>query len=147
MSKKTVGLAGLAGLTGLGNTGANSDATAGSEQSAGAGSVYSTELGRTCPECGKAKGKCTCSKALMPEGDGIVRIQRETKGRKGKGVTLITGVLLAPAELKKLAKELEQKCGVGGAVKDGVIEIQGDVREQMFDEMKQRGCTVKKSGG
>ena len=147
MSKKTVGLAGLAGLTGLGNTGANSDATAGSEQSAGAGSVYSTELGRTCPERGKAKGQCTCSKALMPEGDGIVRIQRETKGRKGKGVTLITGVLLAPAELKKLAKELKQKCGVGGAVKDGVIEIQGDVREQMFDEMKQRGFTVKKSGG
>ena len=76
-----------------------------------------------------------------------MRIQRETKGRKGKGVTLITGVLLAPAELKKLAKELKQKCGVGGAVKDGVIEIQGDVREQMFDEMKQRGFTVKKSGG
>jgi translation initiation factor 1 len=83
----------------------------------------------------------------MPEGDGIVRIQRETKGRKGKGVTLISGVLLAPAELKKLAKELKQKCGVGGAVKDGVIEIQGDVRDQLFDEMKQRGFKVKKAGG
>ncbi len=142
MSKKTVGLAGLAGLTGLG-----SDTTTVSDQSASAGSVYSTELGRTCPECGKAKGKCVCSNESMPEGDGIVRIQRETKGRKGKGVTLITGILLAPAELKKLAKELKQKCGVGGAVKDGVIEIQGDVREQMFDEMKQRGFTVKKAGG
>lgn len=147
MSKKTVGLAGLAGLTGLGNGGTNSDTTTASDQSASAGSVYSTELGRTCPECGKAKGKCVCSNESMPEGDGIVRIQRETKGRKGKGVTLITGVLLAPAELKKLAKELKQKCGVGGAVKDGVIEIQGDVREQMFDEMKQRGFTVKKAGG
>jgi len=83
----------------------------------------------------------------MPEGDGIVRIQRETKGRKGKGVTLISGVLLAPAELKKLAKELKQKCGVGGAVKDGVIEIQGDVRDQLFEEMKQRGFKVKKAGG
>lgn len=142
MSKKTVGLAGLAGLTGLG-----SDTTTVSDQSASAGSVYSTELGRTCPECGKAKGKCVCSNESMPEGDGIVRIQRETKGRKGKGVTLITGILLAPAELKKLAKELKQKCGVGGAVKDGVIEIQGDVREQMLDEMKQRGFTVKKAGG
>jgi translation initiation factor 1 len=83
----------------------------------------------------------------MPEGDGVVRIQRETKGRKGKGVTLIMGVLLTPAELKKLAKELKQKCGVGGAVKDGIIEIQGDVRHQMFDEMKQRGFVVKKAGG
>ena len=83
----------------------------------------------------------------MPEGDGIVRIQRETKGRKGKGVTLLIGILLAPAELKKLAKELKQKCGVGGAVKEGVIEIQGDVRDQLFEEMKQRGFKVKKSGG
>lgn len=143
MSKKSVGLAGLAGLTGLGSN----DSAATSDKSAGAGSVYSTELGRTCPDCGKAKDKCVCSNEPMPEGDGIVRIQRETKGRKGKGVTLITGVLLAPAELKKLAKELKQKCGVGGAIKDGVIEIQGDVSEQMFDEMKQRGFTVKKAGG
>ncbi len=143
MSKKSVGLAGLAGLTGLGST----DQTATPSETASAGSVYSTELGRTCPECGKAKDKCACSTESIPEGDGIVRIQRETKGRKGKGVTLITGVLLAPAELKKLAKELKQKCGVGGAVKDGVIEIQGDVREQVFDEMKQRGFTVKKAGG
>lgn len=147
MSKKTVGLAGLAGLTGLGNSSKKNDTNVTSEQSAGTGSVYSTELGRTCPECGKAKDKCVCKNESIPEGDGIVRIQRETKGRKGKGVTLIMGVLLAPAELKKLAKELKQKCGVGGAVKDGVIEIQGDVREQMFDEMKQRGFTVKKSGG
>ena len=143
MSKKTVGLAGLAGLTGLGSN----DIAATSDKSASAGSVYSTELGRTCPECGKAKDNCVCSNESIPEGDGIVRIQRETKGRKGKGVTLITGVLLAPAELKKLAKELKQKCGVGGAVKNGVIEIQGDVRDQMLEEMKQRGFTVKKAGG
>ena len=93
MSKKSVGLAGLAGLTGLGST----DQTATPSETASAGSVYSTELGRTCPECGKAKDKCACSTESIPEGDGIVRIQRETKGRKGKGVTLITGVLLAPA--------------------------------------------------
>lgn len=144
MSKKTVGLAGLAGLTGLGNAEHIEKNDAPSSHS---GSVYSTELGRTCPECGKAKDKCVCNNESIPEGDGIVRIQRETKGRKGKGVTLITGVLLAPAELKKLAKELKQKCGVGGAVKDGIIEIQGDVREQVFAEMKQRGFTVKKAGG
>ena len=143
MSKKTVGLAGLAGLTGLGS----SDTSAASDAGARAGSVYSTELGRICPDCGKAKNKCVCTAEELPEGDGIVRIQRETKGRKGKGVTLITGVLLAPTELKKLAKELKQKCGVGGAVKNGTIEIQGDVREQMLEEMKRRGFTVKKAGG
>ncbi len=145
-SKKTVGLAGLAGLTGLGSDDPLVKVAA-PEQKASAGSVYSTELGRTCPECGKAKEGCVCKNESLPEGDGIVRIQRETKGRKGKGVTLILGVLLASDELKKLAKELKQKCGVGGSVKDGVIEIQGDVRDQMFDEMKRRGFTVKKAGG
>lgn len=147
MSKKTVGLAGLAGLTGLGNSNVDSDVDSDRAQSTNAGSVYSTELGRTCPECGKAKDKCSCSHESIPEGDGIVRIQRETKGRKGKGVTLITGVLLSQEELKKLAKELKQKCGVGGAVKNGVIEIQGDVRDQMLEEMKKRGFSVKKAGG
>lgn len=143
MSKKTVGLAGLAGLTGMGSQ----DSKPISSTESNSGSVYSTSLGRTCPECGKAKECCSCSADLTPEGDGIVRIQRETKGRKGKGVTLITGVLLSAVELKKLAKELKQQCGVGGAVKNGVIEIQGDVRDHMFEEMKQRGFTVKKAGG
>ena len=147
MSKKTVGLAGLAGLTGLGSESKGEEGLGSSSQTVNTGSVYSTELGRTCSNCGKAKDKCVCKNESMPEGDGVVRIQRETKGRKGKGVTLITGVLLAPAELKKLAKELKQKCGVGGAVKDGIIEIQGDVRDQMFAEMKQRGFVVKKAGG
>jgi translation initiation factor 1 len=144
MSKKAVGLAGLAGLTGLGS---KESIDKKEEAQFHSGSVYSTELGRTCPECGQAKASCHCSADTTPEGDGIVRIQRETKGRKGKGVTLISGILLAPTELKKLAKELKQKCGVGGAVKDGVIEIQGDVRDQLFDEMKQRGFSVKKAGG
>lgn len=143
MSKKNIGLAGLAGLTGMGSAESQPEVNTANHS----GSVYSTEIGRTCPKCGKAKEECSCSNESMPEGDGIVRIQRETKGRKGKGVTLVMGVLLAPAELKKLAKELKQKCGVGGAVKDGVIEIQGDVRDQLFEEMKQRGFKVKKSGG
>lgn len=143
MSKKTTGLAGLAGLTGLGTLGSLPEAGAANQT----GAVYSTAVGRTCPGCGQAKDQCVCCKESMPEGDGIVRIQRETKGRKGRGVTLLTGILLPPAELKKLAKELKQKCGVGGAVKEGVIEIQGDVVIQMLDEMKQRGYQVKKSGG
>ena len=143
MSKKTTGLAGLAGLTGMGSL----DSKPKESSAMNSGAVYSTEVGRTCPRCGNAKDLCDCKYETLPAGDGIVRIQRETKGRKGKGVTLITGVLLAPTELKKLAKELKQKCGVGGAVKDGVIEIQGDVRDQLFEEMKQRGFQVKKAGG
>jgi translation initiation factor 1 len=144
MSKKAVGFAGLAGLTGLGSKQAMDK---NEQKPSHSGSVYSTEVGRVCPSCGKAKNQCVCTADAMPKGDGIVRIQRETKGRKGKGVTLIMGVLLAPDELKKLAKELKQKCGVGGAVKEGVIEIQGDVRDQLFEEMKQRGFKVKKAGG
>ena len=79
--------------------------------------------------------------------DGVVRVGRETKGRRGKGVTIITGVPLAPPELDELAAELKRKCGCGGTVKDGVIEIQGDHRDTIVDELAKRGWTVKRSGG
>ena len=77
----------------------------------------------------------------------MVRVGRETKGRKGKGVTLISGVPLPPEELKILARELKQTCGTGGTLKDGVIEIQGDHRDSLIDLLKTRGWTVKRSGG
>lgn len=110
--------------------------------------VYSCEAGRLCPKCGKAIKQCVCKKNnSVAKGDGIVRIQRETKGRKGKGVTLITGVPLAGEELKALAKSLKQKCGTGGTIKNGIIEIQGDHRELLLTELKQKGWTVKKAGG
>tara|TARA_R110002110_G_scaffold406421_1_gene626272 strand:+ start:75087 stop:75359 length:273 start_codon:yes stop_codon:yes gene_type:complete len=80
-------------------------------------------------------------------GDGIVRLQRETKGRGGKAVTIITGVPLAPPELKALAKALKQRCGVGGATKGDTIEIQGDQRELLKKELENRGYTVKLAGG
>lgn len=78
--------------------------------------VYSTEVGRIKPEYEKIE---------RPKGDGIARIFRETKGRKGKGVTIVKGLDLDDAALKLLAAELKKKCGCGGAVKDGDIEIQG----------------------
>lgn len=110
--------------------------------------VYSCQSGRLCPACGKASNQCTCRKAAAtPKGDGIVRIQRESKGRKGKGVTLISGIPLAAEELKTLAKTLKQKCGSGGTIKNGVIEIQGDHRDRLFDELLKQGWTVKKAGG
>jgi translation initiation factor 1 len=110
--------------------------------------VFSTEFGRACPDCGNPVEQCSCKNDdAIPEGDGIVRVSRETKGRKGKGVTLVTGVPVAKDELKKLAKELKQKCGTGGALKDRVIEIQGDQRDLLVDLLKAKGFTVKKSGG
>ena len=112
------------------------------------GVVYSTDSGRMCPECNQKIDACICKQnEAVPEGDGIVRVSRETKGRKGKGVTLVTGVPLAHAELKKLGKALKKRCGTGGTVKDGVIEIQGDVRDIMVTELEKKGWTVKKAGG
>ena len=110
--------------------------------------VYSTEHGAACPKCGKPLASCACGKkAAAPKGDGVVRIMRQTKGRKGSGVCLITGLPLSGAELEKLAKQLKQRCGSGGTVKDGVVEIQGDHRETLLAELKKLGYTVKLAGG
>ena len=100
--------------------------------------VYSTDQGRI--------KSATPSTPATPSGDGIIRIKRETKGRKGKGVSLITGLPLAEPELKKLAKSLKQLCGTGGAVKDGIIEIQGDQRDALKTALEKQGYTVKIAG-
>lgn len=101
--------------------------------------VYSTDQGRVkTPE--------TPIHNAAPS-DGIVRIKRETKGRKGKGVSLITGLPLTEPELKILAKSLKQLCGTGGAVKDGIIEIQGDQRDALKAALEKQGYTVKLAGG
>jgi translation initiation factor 1 len=101
--------------------------------------VYSTETGRI-------KEDKTPTKAPHSS-DGIVRIRRETSGRNGKGVTTISGVPLNENELKALAKQLKQLCGTGGSLKDGIIEIQGDLREKIKSELEKRGFTVKLAGG
>jgi len=102
--------------------------------------VYSTESGRVRSD-GKDKQQTS------PPQDGIVRLMRQTKGRKGKGVTLITGLPLAGKELKNLAKSLKQKCGCGGAVKNGIVEIQGDHRDSLEKELAALGYKVKRAGG
>lgn len=112
------------------------------------GLVYSSEFGRMCPACKNPAASCRCAKLkTAPKSDGIVRLMRETKGRNGKGVTLITGLPLAEDALKQLAKTLKQKCGTGGSVKDHTIEIQGDHRETLEKELKSMGYTVKRAGG
>lgn len=122
--------------------------------------VYSTGVGRTCPSCGRAVDACRCPKdpaakraaaaqavAAVASKDGVVRVGRQTQGRAGKGVSVITGLPLLGADLDKLAKELKQRCGSGGTVRDGTIEIQGDHRDTLFAELTKRGYTVKRSGG
>jgi translation initiation factor 1 len=110
--------------------------------------VYSSETGRLCPNCGKPINSCICKKSVTSKTtDGIVRISRSTAGRKGKGVTIITGVPLEGKALKELAKKLKQKCGSGGTLKDGVIEIQGEHRDLLVAELQKQGWTVKRAGG
>jgi translation initiation factor 1 len=83
----------------------------------------------------------------VKEKSGGVRVGRETKGRRGKGVTVVTGLPLNAMEIKKLARQLKQKCGSGGTVKDGVIEIQGDHRDTLVELLTAMGWTAKRSGG
>lgn len=110
--------------------------------------VYSTDRGRIdTRRTDKGRTEETESGNETRQLDGIVRISRETKGRKGKGVTLIKGLDPEREDIKALAKKLKQLCGTGGTVKDGIIEIQGDHREALADYLREAGHTVKLAGG
>ena len=115
------------------------------------GVVWSSGHGRMCPACRRPVADCVCrAGGGGPRGkaaDAVVRVGRETKGRRGKGVTVVTGVPLSGDDLKQLAKVLKQRCGTGGTVKDGVIEIQGDHRDLIVAELGRQGFTVKRAGG
>ncbi|KJG12434.1 translation initiation factor Sui1 [Photobacterium iliopiscarium] len=100
--------------------------------------VFSTETGRIKEEK---------EQPVRPKGDGIVRIQRETKGRKGKGVCIVSGLDVEDTQLKLIAAELKKVCGCGGSVKDGKIEIQGDKRDVIKAHLEKKGHTVKLAGG
>jgi translation initiation factor 1 len=100
--------------------------------------VYSTQTGRIQnKEQNKPLLKTDC----------ILRIRRETKGRKGKGMTTVTGLELADKELKDLCSQLKKMCGTGGALKNGIIEIQGDNRDKIKATLEQLGHNVKLAGG
>ena len=113
--------------------------------------VYSTESGRICPGCGQPVAACICRQqqqaAARPATDGIVRVSLDTKGRKGKGVTVVKGVALDDTALVLLGKQLKSACGSGGTTKDGVIEIQGDHRETVIALLHKQGMAVKRAGG
>ena len=117
-------------------------------RNAAGGLVYSTDAGRMCPTCRRPLPQCACARASRPAaGDGIVRVSRETKGRGGKTVTLVRGLALDDSALAKLAQQLKSACGSGGAVKDGVIEVQGEHRERIVGLLRAQGHVVKLAGG
>lgn len=110
--------------------------------------VYSTDQGRLCPACQQAVDRCRCrASKTPPPGDGVVRIRRETKGRKGKGVSIVSGLPAGEDELKALAKELKQKLSSGGNIKAGEIEFQGDHRDRLKALLEAKGYRVKLAGG
>jgi translation initiation factor 1 len=112
------------------------------------GIVYATDLGAICPGCRRPVADCACRRQDgRPVRDQFVRVSREVAGRKGKGVSIVSGVPLGPAELEALAGELKRRCGSGGTVRDGRIEIQGDHRDLLVVELARRGYQVKRAGG
>jgi translation initiation factor 1 len=115
----------------------------------GGGIVYSTGSGERCPNCLRPVRECVCKRGTpgRASGGGSVRVSRETQGRKGKGVTVITGLGLPPDELDALATELKKRCGSGGSAGNGRIEIQGDHRDRLVDELIRRGWPAKRAGG
>jgi len=110
--------------------------------------VYSTDKGRLCTNCQQALDECSCAHTAARRmlGDGKVKIRQETKGRKGKGVTLVEGLALNQQDLDALAKELKARCCSGGAVKNGIIEIQGDHRTVIQSLLSARGIKSVRAG-
>ena len=115
----------------------------------GGGIVYSTDIGERCPNCQRPVRECICRRGTpgKTSSDGTVRVSRETQGRKGKGVTVVSGLGLPPKELDALATELKKHCGCGGSSGDGRIEIQGDHRDRLVEELTRRGWPAKRAGG
>ncbi len=120
--------------------------------------VYDSDVGRLCPACGQPEKSCRCRRRPLigpgrqpqqnsPKPDGTVRVSRDRSHRKGKTVTVITGVPGGPAAVDDLAGTLKRLCGSGGTVKDGVIEIQGDHREQVLAKLLEMGFRAKQAGG
>ncbi|WP_310461366.1 translation initiation factor Sui1 [Sphaerotilus sp.] len=111
--------------------------------------VYSTEAGRVCPDCSQPVLQCACKSRseVSQSADGVVRVSRETKGRAGKGVTLVKGLGLEGDALAALAKALKATCGSGGTVKDGVVEVQGDHCDKVIACLAAKGWKVKRAGG
>lgn len=110
--------------------------------------VYSTDpnFTRRCPRCNSYPCRCRKQQSLPPQQQTAI-LARDRKGRGGKTVTLVRDLQLSPDDLKELAKQLKQLCGAGGAVKDGIIEIQGEHREKIAARLRELGYKTKIAGG
>lgn len=101
-----------------------------------------------CPICHQLKTTCHCkNEPPIPNASTVVRVSRETKGRRGKGVTIVSDLPLDQAGIIALATRLKTRLGTGGTVKEGRIEIQGDHRERIVSELESLGYRVKRAGG
>ena len=123
-------------------------------KSAAGGLVYSTDSGRMCPTCRRPLASCACkahaaktSQSAATAASRSVTVWRETKGRAGKGVTVVRGLALDDTALTALGKQLKTMCGSGGTVKDGVIEVQGDHAERILAVLVAMGIKAKRAGG
>jgi translation initiation factor 1 len=110
--------------------------------------IYSTGIGSLCPNCRRSVRECVCPKgapgAAKPA---AVRVGREIKGRAGKGVTTVAGLPMSLSDIESLAGKLKKRCGSGGSVRNGVIEIQGDHRDVIVAELIKLGWQAMRSGG
>jgi translation initiation factor 1 len=105
--------------------------------------------GTNCPKCRYPLARCTCPK-VVPESNKkveFVKVSLDRKARGGKTVTVITGFSLSEEDLIELGAKLKKRCGSGGTVKDGVIEIQGDHRDRMLKDLAEMGYKCKRVGG
>ncbi len=112
--------------------------------------VYRSDVGRICPGCRRPIAQCACKDQRgksVRAGAGVVRVSRQTQGRGGKAVTLITGLPLGDEALTTLAGELKRRCGSGGTVREGAIEIQGEHRDTLVTELIRRGYAARRAGG
>jgi translation initiation factor 1 len=113
--------------------------------------VYDSDVGRLdrCSNCKRRVEACVCPPQArpQPEGDGIVRVSRDKKGRRGKTVTVVTGLPGSPTALADMASTLKRLCGSGGTVAGDTVEIQGDHRERVAAKLTELGHKVKLAGG
>jgi translation initiation factor 1 len=107
--------------------------------------VYSTGVGAMCPDCGWPKANCQCSTQFdQPVPLKITaKLRMEKKGRGGKTVTVVDGLPRNSVFLKELSQELKRACGTGGAVLDGAVELQGDLRDRVRTFLEEKGYVVK----
>jgi translation initiation factor 1 len=107
--------------------------------------VYSSGVGAMCPDCGWPKDNCQCSRQFdQPVPLKITaKLRMEKKGRGGKTVTVVDGLPRNSAFLRELSQELKRACGTGGAVLDGAVELQGDLRGRVRAVLEKKGYTVK----